>query len=151
MSHRSRGQTVATIWPQLQVSTVKTAMLLRTIHGVDPVWIGAISAVGGASATGLFSWLKSIADKGVGNVRPKPNTHTWRKRRAGFDAGPTKVLLLMQAHGCETHRGSVLTLLGTGLGAIRGSGCTCSPAPVSHLSTECAGSAGDATDGRDNP
>ena len=84
-------------------------------------------------------------------MRPKPNTHTWRKRRAGFDAGPTKVLLLTQAHGCETHRGSVLTLLGTGLGAIRGGGCSCSPAPVSHLSTECAGSAGDATDGRDNP
>ena len=63
MSNRSRGHTVATIWPQLQVSTVKTAMLLRTIHGVDPVWIGAISAVGGASATGLFSWLKSMADK----------------------------------------------------------------------------------------
>lgn len=29
---------------------------------MDPVWIGTVSAIGGASATGLFAWLKSIAD-----------------------------------------------------------------------------------------
>ena len=72
---------MATIWPQLQVSTVITAMLLRTIHGVDPVWIGAISAVGGASATGLFSWLKSIADKGV-REREVEARHTYVAKEA---------------------------------------------------------------------
>jgi hypothetical protein len=59
-SHAHGKPAVPSPWQATRGSTSTPAT--NRLSALDPVWIGAISAIGGVSATGVFNWFKSIAD-----------------------------------------------------------------------------------------